>query len=172
MTDGQSAAQWTKDIKDAKAVGIDGFALNMGAKDNWTLTQVHQAYTAAEANNFKMFLSFDMGDPTKQWDVSQVVNLINDYKNSAAQVNVGNKPLVSTFEGPNWAGNWETVRHQTGGIHLQPDWSSLGPYGIKDKLSLIDGACELFLVKGVQDLADDNSFLGSVSQGQPAKVNN
>jgi len=51
-------------------------------------------------------------------------------------------PFVSTFEGPDWADNWNVVRHETGGIFLVPDWSSLGPCGVGEKLDLIDGACE------------------------------
>lgn len=76
------------------------------------------------------------------WPVCQVVELINRYKESAAQTNLDGKPFVSTFEGPDWADNWLTVRDQTGGIFLIPDWSSLGPYGVGQKLDLIDGACK------------------------------
>jgi Glycosyl hydrolase family 71. len=79
------------------------------------------------------------------WEVSQVVDFINRYRGSPAQMNVDGKPLVSTFEGPDWAENWPTVRSQTGDIFLVPDWSSLGPYGIGEKLDLIDGACALSL---------------------------
>jgi glucan endo-1,3-alpha-glucosidase len=81
------------------------------------------------------------GDNGK-WDVSQVVDFVNDYKGESAQVLVDGKPLVQTFEGSAWSANWASVRDQTGGINLVPNWSSLGPYGIKDYLSVIDGACK------------------------------
>lgn len=55
---------------------------------------------------------------------------------------VDRKTFVSTFEGPDWAENWTNVRDQTGELFLVPDWSSLGPYSIGEKLDLIDGACE------------------------------
>lgn len=129
-------------MNDAKAVGIDGFALNIGPNDYWTLTQLHQAYAAGEAANFKMFISFDMNDGYN-WPTQQVVDLVNTFKGSAAQVKVNGKPLVNTFEGSKWADNWGAVRSQTGGIYLVPNWSSLGPYGVRDKLGLIDGACKL-----------------------------
>jgi glucan endo-1,3-alpha-glucosidase len=74
--------------------------------------------------------------------VSQVVDLINRYQGSSAQMMVDGRPLVSTFEGPDWASNWPTVRNETGGICLIPDWSSLGPHGVGQRLDLIDGACE------------------------------
>jgi len=80
-----------------------------------------------------------------QWAVPQVVDLINRYKCSSAQMFMDGKPFVSTFEGPGWADNWNTVRDQTGGIFLVPDWSSIGPYGVGQKLDLIDGACKLLL---------------------------
>ena len=71
-----------------------------------------------------------------------MVQWINLYKNSAAQLRIDGKAVVSTFEGPGWAANWAQVRQQTGGIYLIPDWTSLGPNGFKDKLSLVEGACK------------------------------
>ncbi|KAM0420416.1 hypothetical protein ACHAPT_011837 [Fusarium lateritium] len=138
LTDGQSLEQWQKDISAAQAVGIDGFALNIGPTDAWTLTQLHQAYAAAEAASFGLFLSFDM--QTGSWDSPAVVDLVNEFKGSGAQVKRDGKPLVSTFEGTKWADQWAGVREQTGGIFLVPDWSSIGPDGLKDKLSVVDGA--------------------------------
>lgn len=77
-----------------------------------------------------------------EWSVSQVVDLINRFRESSAQFIVDGRPLVSTFEGPGWAENWISVREQTDDIFLVPDWSSLGPYGISEKLDVIDGACK------------------------------
>lgn len=81
------------------------------------------------------------GDNGK-WDVSQVVELVNDYKDETAQVKVNGKPMVQTFEGSAWSSNWASVREQTGGVYLVPNWSSLGPYGLQDYLDVIDGACK------------------------------
>jgi glucan endo-1,3-alpha-glucosidase len=81
------------------------------------------------------------------WTVPQVVALINRYKLSRAQMVVDGKPFVSTFEGPGWAENWPVVRGEIGGIFLIPDWSSLGPFGVGEKLDLIDGACEFLTPK-------------------------
>ncbi|KAM5374796.1 hypothetical protein ACJZ2D_006290 [Fusarium nematophilum] len=138
LTDGQSLSQWQKDISDAQASGIDGFALNIGPSDAWTLTQLHQAYAAAEAASFGMFLSFDM--ETGDWESSAVSGLVSEFKGSSAQVTRDGRPLVSTFEGVKWADNWTGVREATGGIFLVPCWSSIGPGGMKDKLDVVDGA--------------------------------
>ncbi|KAF4471359.1 glycoside hydrolase family 71 [Fusarium albosuccineum] len=139
LTDGQTAEQWQKDISDAQSVGIDGFSLNIGPQDTWTLTQLHQAYAAAEAANFKLFLSFDM-ETRGSWDAGAVADLINTFKDSGAQVKEADKPLVSTFEGTAWADNWAGVKESTGGIYLVPDWSSIGPDGVRGKLDIVDGA--------------------------------
>lgn len=74
------------------------------------------------------------------WSIEQVVELINEFRSSPAYYKVDGLPFVSTFEGPGWAENWETVKRGTGGIHLVPDWSSLGPEGVGRKLGVIDGA--------------------------------
>ncbi|KAK4466453.1 glycoside hydrolase [Cladorrhinum samala] len=139
LTSHQSAEQWSHDIKTAKEAGIDGFALNVGPSDIWTEAQLSHAYHEAEqAGDFVVFISFDMA--CGSWTVEQVVNLVNQFKDLPAQMHVEGKPLVSTFEGPDWAENWEAVRSQTDDIFLMPDWSSLGPYGVGEKLDIIDGA--------------------------------
>ncbi|KAK4118909.1 glycoside hydrolase family 71 protein [Parathielavia appendiculata] len=135
----QTREKWARDIKTAKLAGIDGFALNIGPSDHWTETQIYYAYKEAEeVHGFSVFISFDMA--AGYWGISQAVELINRYKDSPAQMRVDGMPLVSTFEGPNWVDNWPTIRDQTGGICLIPDWSSLGPHGVGHRLDLIDGA--------------------------------
>ncbi|KAL2129258.1 hypothetical protein VTI74DRAFT_8012 [Chaetomium olivicolor] len=139
LTCGQAPEQWAHEIKTAKEAGIDGFALNIGPGDPWTCTQLDHAYSVAECTGgFSLFLSFDMAAGC--WPVSQVVDLIKRYRGSTAQTLVDGRPLVSTFEGPDWADNWPVVRDETGDIFLMPNWSSLGPYGVGQKLDLIDGA--------------------------------
>ncbi|KAI5919550.1 glycoside hydrolase family 71 protein [Camillea tinctor] len=141
LTYGQEASQWQKDISEAQSAGIDGFALNIGRDDTYTDAQLQLAYdTAASASGFSLFLSFDMADPTKPWDVNRVSSLVNQYKSAASQFKVNGLPLVSTFEGPSWSGNWASVRSATGGIFLVPDWSSLGADGVGAQRSIIDGA--------------------------------
>ncbi|KAK4187067.1 glycoside hydrolase [Podospora australis] len=139
LTCHQAVEQWSHDVKTAKEAGIDGFALNIGPSDPWTETQLCHAYHEAEqVGDFVVFLSFDMA--CGNWSVEQVTDLINRFKDSSAQFKVDRKTFVSTFEGPDWADNWADVRAHTGDIYLVPDWSSLGPYGIGEKLDLIDGA--------------------------------
>ncbi|KAI2617983.1 glycoside hydrolase family 71 protein [Hypomontagnella submonticulosa] len=138
LTSGQTRDQWQTDISQAKSAGIDGFALNIGSQDSWNGEQLQLAYDVAASNGFTMFLSFDMA--ASSWSVDQVVQLVNQYKNSGSQLKVNGKPFVSTFEGPGWADNWGAVRSATGDIYLVPDWSSLGAQGVGSKLGQIDGA--------------------------------
>lgn len=75
-----------------------------------------------------------------EWTVDQVAGLIVEFAASPAYYAVGGLPFVSTFEGPGWAGNWAAVRAAAGGIFLVPDWSSLGPHGVRERLDVVDGA--------------------------------
>ncbi|KAK3401772.1 glycoside hydrolase [Sordaria brevicollis] len=138
LTVNHTAKDWDDEIRAAKECGIDGFALNTGPQDHWLNEQLALAYQAAErAGGFVLFISFDFAF---DWPVQQVIDLINRFKYSPAQCIVDGRPFVSTFEGPQWADNWPLVRQATGDIFLVPDWASLGPHGVAQKLAYIDGA--------------------------------
>ncbi|KAI1429658.1 glycoside hydrolase family 71 protein [Xylaria sp. FL1777] len=138
LTSGQTRDEWQQDISQAKGSGIDGFALNVGAQDDYNAAQLQLAYDVASSNGFWLFLSFDM--QASQWTADEIINYINTYKGYSSQLTVNSLPVVSTFEGPSQADIWPGVRSATGGIFLIPDWASLGAQGVGDKLSLIDGA--------------------------------
>lgn len=140
LTFNQKAEHWEDDIENASASAIDGFALNIGAGDNHTLEALHGAYDSAKKiGNFSLFLSFDFG-ATGNWTVDSVASLINDFKDEPAQFKVDGKPLVSTFEGVQFADKWDAVRRKVpGNIYFVPDWSSLGYEGIQKVTKDIDG---------------------------------
>ncbi|KAI0483774.1 glycoside hydrolase family 71 protein [Xylaria cf. heliscus] len=138
LTSGQTSDEWQLDISQAKASGIDGFALNIGSQDSYNDEQLHLAYNVASSNGFSVFLSFDM--QASQWNADQISSYINTYKGFSSQLKVNNLPVVSTFEGPSQSDIWPGVRSATGGIFFIPDWSSLGAQGVGAKNSLIDGA--------------------------------
>lgn len=140
LTSGQTRDQWQLDISQAKASGIDGFALNIGSQDSYNDEQLRLAYDVAASNGFSVFLSFDM--QASQWAGDQISAYINAYKDFGGQFRVGDLPVVSTFEGPSQADIWSGIRAATGGIFFMPDWASLGAQGVGSKLSLIDGACK------------------------------
>ncbi|KAL0633373.1 hypothetical protein Q9L58_007747 [Maublancomyces gigas] len=138
VTNGQVLADWNRDITLAKAAKIDGFAINAGPNDAWSVAQLNLAYQSAEANAFKLFISFDMLC-CGTWPVSQVADFINAHKNSPAQFKVNNQPFVSTFEGTNFVSQWTQVEQSTGALFLVPSWTSMGPQTFQSNLNAVDG---------------------------------
>lgn len=109
-----SVADWTADITAAQAIGIDGFgpylllphhfrltlfpiALNT-AVDDYEVSRYPDAFAAAEAANFKLFISFDM---TYDWASDDMVSLVQTYASSSAYYLWNGVPLVSTYDGDN-----------------------------------------------------------------------
>ncbi len=138
----QTAEHWSHDIKSAVAASIDGFALNIGANDFYTLGALRDAYEAADKiGDFSLFLSFDFG-AHGGWNIDTISNLTNEFKDEPAQFKVDGKPLVSTFEGVGFTDGWKQVRTKVpGDIYFVPDWSSMGPHGVEKVLDQIEGHC-------------------------------
>lgn len=147
LTLNQTTDQWKHDIRLASEASIDGFALNIGPADYFTYSSLHTAYEAAATfTNFSLFLSFDFASstPDKNWDVDYIANLTNTFKDEPAQFKVDGKPFVSTFEGVEYKEDWKEVRNRVeGGIVFVPDWSSIGPEGVRRVVDDVEGACEL-----------------------------
>ena len=123
----------------AHDVGIDAFALNMGAGDPHNNNSLTLAAQAANAHgNFSLFLSFDYA-AYGVWDAGVVTQLINNFATQAgkAQFRYNEKPFVSTFEGVANAGDWAAIKQNTG-CYFVPDYTSAGPNGIPQ--DNIDGA--------------------------------
>lgn len=93
-------SDWASDIAAAQAAGIDGFALNMGS-DWWQPARVNDAYNAASAVGFKVFLSLDMTSLScgSAGDAATLVALVATHAGSSAQAMHNGKPMVSTFSG-------------------------------------------------------------------------
>ncbi|KZP15020.1 glycoside hydrolase family 71 protein [Athelia psychrophila] len=91
-------SDWTTDMKSAQAIGIDGFALNMGRETpNYENAKVNDAYAAAEALGFKLWISFDMSNAG--WTEADMVSLVTAHAGSSAAYKWKGKPLVSTYSG-------------------------------------------------------------------------
>ncbi|KAK3950622.1 glycosyl hydrolase family 71-domain-containing protein [Pseudoneurospora amorphoporcata] len=143
LTLNQTTDQWKRDIRSASAASIDGFALNIGAADHFTFSSLHTAYEAASTfANFSLFLSFDFSASGPDgWTVDYIANLTNSFKDEPAQFKIDGKPLVSTFEGVDFRESWREVRKKVeGDIVFVPDWSSVGPEGVRERVGDIDGA--------------------------------
>lgn len=134
-----TSAQWESDIHEAQNAGIDGFALNIGPQDGYTDQVLQMAYSTAEGvGNFSLFLSFDYAS-AGPWPVDRVIATVNKFKDSPAQFRYNGRPLVSTFEGADNAGDWPSIKSATGCAAV-PGWTSHGPSGIASHLDVVDGA--------------------------------
>lgn len=134
-------SDWLNDMRLAQAAGIDAFALNVGATDHTTTTQVPQAYAAAAQIGFKVFLSFDYA-AQGPWSSQAVINTIRTYANSPGQFKVKGLPLVSTFEGVAKASDWATIRQSTP-LFLVPEWTSIAPSDFRSSdEQYVDGLCK------------------------------
>ncbi len=90
-------ADFQRDIEDAAAVGIDGFALNIG---DWTGNPLYKTFTdlmfrAAQNTGprFKLFFSAD------QLGAQDAADMLLSYRNHPNYLHVGNRPVLSSFGG-------------------------------------------------------------------------
>ncbi|KKY24184.1 putative glycosyl hydrolase family 71 protein [Phaeomoniella chlamydospora] len=134
---GMTSDEWATDIAAAQKAGIDGFAMNIAPNDGNTDSVLETAYAAAETAGFSLFLSFDYLS-NGVWSADSVISKINQYKDSSAYFNYEGSPLVSTFEGVDNTGDWESIKSSTGCFFI-PDWASLGVSDFTSQSS-IDGA--------------------------------
>ena len=84
-------------MQQAKAAGIDAFALNIGV-DAYTDTQLIYAYESAAQNNMSVFISFDFNWYTIS-NTSGIGAMIKNYGTQSAQLKVDEKIFVSSFAG-------------------------------------------------------------------------
>lgn len=85
-----------KQIKNARAAGIDGFALNVGINP-WQPDRVESALAAAQNNgDFVLFISFDMSSLPFENDVLGRFHFAASHPN---YFRVNGQPLYSTFAG-------------------------------------------------------------------------
>ncbi|KAI5366606.1 Putative glycoside hydrolase family 71 [Septoria linicola] len=121
-----SLADWQFDIKAAQDARIDAFALNMAYNPSSQLDQsIANAFQAANSAGFKLIFSFDYAG-NGAWPQSQVVNYMKQYGSNGAYMQYNGKPVASTFEGVNNAGDWSSIKSQTNCFFV-PDWASAGP---------------------------------------------
>ncbi|KAK1216621.1 hypothetical protein PQX77_020741 [Marasmius sp. AFHP31] len=127
-----SAADYDDDMKRAKDLGIDAFALNIGTEDS-QVTQLGFAYDSAANNDMKVFISFDF-NLFKPGDEATIGGIISQFASKPAQLMVQTKPFVSTFIGDQL--NVNAVRASAGqDIFFVPNFQP----GLAD-FGLLDGA--------------------------------
>ncbi|GAW26497.1 putative glycoside hydrolase family 71 protein [Rosellinia necatrix] len=101
IVENYSVEDWKADITQAKAIGIDGFALNCAPEriDSYTPKQLANAYQAAEELDFKVFISFDFA----YWstgDTPAIIDIVGNYSSHPAQAYYRyiSPPLITFFQ--------------------------------------------------------------------------
>lgn len=92
-----SADDYDADMINAKAAGIDAFALNIGT-DDFTSDQLGYAYDSAAKNGMKVFISFDFNWFSTD-DAATVGSMIQTYGSKDAQLLVDDRIFASSFAG-------------------------------------------------------------------------
>jgi len=94
-TYGEGVENYKREIREAQAAGIDGFALNCGAWHNEPHypRRTAQIYQAAQEldSGFKLFFSVDLGN------VDFILDMVRTYARHPAQFLHGGRVVVSTF---------------------------------------------------------------------------
>ncbi|CAI6334123.1 unnamed protein product [Periconia digitata] len=122
-----SSKDYDADMQQAKAAGIDAFALNIGL-DDYTEKQLDFAYQSAADNDFKVFISFDYNYYTTGSEAA-VASLIKKYGGKPSQLIYNNKIYVSTFNGnqePAKTLNAPALKAAAGDIYLCPNFMPKG----------------------------------------------
>ncbi|KAK5941705.1 hypothetical protein PMZ80_005655 [Knufia obscura] len=98
MVGGITEEHCKKDMQDAKALGIDAFALNFNQFADWSRQTVDHLFNSADSYQFKLFFSFDMASGYFT-DPSQYAQYLSQYMSRNAYFKIRGKPLVTTFGG-------------------------------------------------------------------------
>ena len=81
-------------------------------------------FRTAAGQGFQLLFSFDYAG-NGPWDEGEVIDYIQKYASSGAYYHYNGQPFVSTFEGPDNADDWFSIKGATN-CFFMPDWSSLG----------------------------------------------
>lgn len=125
------------DIDDAAAMGLDGFALNVGDPTQSYVTDLfNNMFDYARDNHpdFKLFLSMDLwaeGNAFNEVEIDQYDSLITAFKDHDAYHRGPNgKPFFSTFSsGGMQSDEWETWKAKwSQDVYLVPDFDDTAGY--------------------------------------------
>lgn len=126
---GQTLGAYRREIQEAQAAGIDGFALDVGewnGPDTYYKPRVEMIYEAAESltNGFKLFFSVD-----QMTNTSDIVQMVGAYANRTNSFYYNGKLVLSTFgdNSLNWTnGVLQPLQSQGINAFFVPDFSTEG----------------------------------------------
>lgn len=123
-----SVDQARADVRDAKALGVDAFALNIqNVVDSWALDAIKYLFQAASENDFGLFFSFDMAVLNEQ-DPGSFLPVFEQYATNENYYKFENKPFVSTFNGGIMQNGGDWTRNLREGMEAD----GVSPYFVSD----------------------------------------
>jgi glucan endo-1,3-alpha-glucosidase len=131
-----------QDIIDAKNLGLDAFALNLGmplpltspvthtdffadSMDGWATDTVNHLFDQADASSFGLFFSFDHNHFTSPTEYTEY---LKPFLTRPSYFKYNAKPLVSTFNGEAISNDdWASFKSAVGDVLLIPGFSNAVP---------------------------------------------
>lgn len=140
MTEEQAA----QDVTDAIAMGLDAFIINVSdLVSSWSLNCVKYLFTAAEAQSFKLFFSWDMSVISSP---DAVLSLMEQYASSSAYYTFNGRPVTTTFIGGSFSSStWQSsykdaLADKDIDTYFIPDFDDVNPGdNFFDKFPVADG---------------------------------
>jgi hypothetical protein len=163
---------WKHDIQLAQQAHIDAFAMNVAYKDDSIFKSLETAFNVADNLGFHLFFSFDYPGGPAPWPSEDVYKLASTYTGRGSYYNYKGQPMISTFEGPENANDWKSLKIRLNCFFI-PSWSSLGAQDAV-KLGVADGlfswAAWAYASKPVDTYVDASykQFLGDKPYMMPA----
>ncbi|PVH95597.1 glycoside hydrolase family 71 protein [Periconia macrospinosa] len=135
-------AHTKQDIQDAKALGIDAFALNINKLEKWATNTVDRLFKNADELGFGLFFSFDMAEGAGYFTApDQFQSYLKPFLTRKSYFKYNDKAIVSTFGGEGVsAGQWTSFKQAMGNVVVIPGYYQKGAYSnIFDNNNGLDG---------------------------------
>lgn len=114
-----------QDIKDAKALGLDAFAMNIDHLESWATNTVDRLFKHADELGFGLFFSFDHNYFNNPATYAQY---LKPFISKKSYYKYNGKPLVSTFGGESVSNQqWSDLKKTVGDIALVPGFFKATP---------------------------------------------
>jgi glucan endo-1,3-alpha-glucosidase len=127
MIGGINDAHVLQDVADAKAMGLDAFAMNINTFESWATDTVDLLFKHADDLGFGLFFSFDMAGGYFS-DPSEYADVLKSYLSRPSYFQYNGKALVSTFGGEDVPmASWSSFKESVGDVLVIPGFYQATP---------------------------------------------
>lgn len=142
----QTVEDYKREIQQAQAAGIDGFALDISywPRVRRSSTNVDRLFDAADQSDFKLFIMADQGNPTGGLSPDQFLDLLTRFDHRRSYYRYEGKAFLSTYLGEaDWISKIRRRAREAGHpIYLVPylglrKTSALNAFGENPQLSIM-----------------------------------